>query len=67
MYTQDIAANDGATGNSPYTLTIAESDHYVFDLTTVLGANGAPMDLEATLTTKAKANTRAMFFGMKAE
>lgn len=67
VYTQDLAANNGATGNSPYTITIAESDHYVFDLTTVLGASGAPMDLEATLTTKAGASTRAMFFGMKAE
>lgn len=28
----DLASNDGATGNPPYTITVTESDHYTFNL-----------------------------------
>ncbi len=31
-YTVDIAANDGATGNAPYTLSLADSDKYTIEL-----------------------------------
>ena len=67
VYSQALAANDGASNNSPFTITVTDSDHYTFDLTSVVGAEGAPADLTATITTKDGAKPRALFFGMKAE
>ena len=66
VYSKDIAANDGATGNPSYTITVTDSDHYEFDLTTVLGSSGAPADLNATVTTSGS-NNRILLFGMQAE
>jgi hypothetical protein len=66
VYSQDVAANDGATNNSPYTLTVSDSDHYEFDLTSVVGSSGLPADLTATVTTSGE-YTRILLFGMKAE
>jgi hypothetical protein len=66
VYSQDIAANDGASNNSPFTLTVTDSDYYEFDLTSVLGSSGAPADLTATVTTSGS-NNRILLFGMKAE
>ena len=60
--TQEIAANDGATGNSPYTITVADSDKYTLDLGSALSA-----DTQVTVTTAADAKTRAIFFGVKAQ
>lgn len=31
--TQAVRANDGATGNAPYTITVTEDDYYEFDVT----------------------------------
>ncbi len=59
--TQEIAANDGASNNSPYTITVADSDKYTIDLGGELAA-----DTQVTVTTAADANTRAIFFGVKA-
>lgn len=67
VYSQALAANDGASNNPPFTITVTDSDHYTFDLTSVVGAEGAPADLTATITTKDGAKPRALFFGMKAE
>ncbi len=67
VYSQALAANDGASNTSPFTITVTDSDHYTFDLTSVVGAEGAPADLTATITTKDGAKPRALFFGMKAE
>lgn len=59
--TQDIAANAGATGNSPYTITVADTDKYEINLGGTLSA-----DTKVTVTTAADAKLRAIFFGVKA-
>lgn len=59
--TQEIAANEGASNNSPYTITVADTDKYTIDLGGALEA-----DTQVTVTTAADANTRAIFFGVKA-
>ncbi len=58
--TQEIAANDGATGNSPYTLTVADTDKYSWDIPVDL-----PTDTDITISTAEGAKTRAIFFGIK--
>ena len=57
---QDIAANDGATSNSPYTITVADSDKYTFEIPVELTA-----DTPVTISTKTGAKPRAIFFGLK--
>ncbi|MBQ1751402.1 MAG: hypothetical protein IIZ90_05215 [Bacteroidales bacterium] len=61
LFKQALAANDGATSNSPYTMTITASDHYEYSL-------DAPLTeaVTATVTTDGT-NTRVILFGMKAE
>ena len=59
--TQEIAANDGATSNSPYTITVADSDHYTITLPAALTA-------ETTVTVKTvETGFRAIIFGVVAE
>lgn len=58
--TQTIAANDGATGSSPYTLTVTSSDKYTINLGSALTA-----DTEVTVTSDAT-GLRAILFGIKA-
>ena len=57
---QDIAANDGATSNSPYTITVADTDKYTLDIPVELTA-----DTPVTISTKEGAKPRAIFFGLK--
>ena len=59
--TQSLAANTGATGNSPYTMTVSDSDHYTFSLGTALEA-----DTEVTVETTGSAY-RAIIFGIQAK
>ena len=59
--TQAVAANNGATGNSPYTMTVTESDKYTFSLGTALAA-----DTEVTVETTGSAY-RAILFGIQAK
>ena len=58
--TKEIAANDGATSNSPYTITVADSDKYTFDIPVELTA-----DTDITISTLDGAKPRAIFFGLK--
>lgn len=59
--TQEIAANDGATSNSPYTITVADTDKYTFTLASALAA-------ETVVTVKTvETGTRAILFGVKAK
>ena len=58
--TQDIAANDGATNTPPYTLTVADTDKYSWDIPVDL-----PTDTDITISTAEGAKTRAIFFGIK--
>ena len=61
--TQDIAANDGATSNSPYTATVTASDKYEITFDTALAA-----DTTVKVETCAGTNTgyRAIIFGIQA-
>ncbi|MGM9748273.1 MAG: hypothetical protein ACI3ZN_05700, partial [Candidatus Cryptobacteroides sp.] len=56
---QEIAANTGATGNSPYTISVAESDKYTLDCSALTGKS------VITVSTKEGAKTRAILFGIK--
>lgn len=59
--TLDIAANNGATGNSPYTITVADTDKYEINLGGTLSEA-----TKVTVTTKEGKKPRAIFFGVKA-
>ncbi len=59
--TVPVAANDGATGNSPFTLTVTDTDKYEVNLGSALAA-----DTDVKITTASGAKTRALFFGVKA-
>lgn len=61
LYTQELAANNGASNKEPYTLTVTDTDYYTFSLPTTLAA-----DTEVTVTTKG-ANTRVILFGINAK
>lgn len=58
--TQDLAANEGATGNTPYKLTVEDTDKYTITLPAKLEA-----DTDVTVTTTTKA--RAILFAIRAE
>ena len=59
--TQELAANDGATSNSPYTITVADTDKYTFTLASALAA-------ETVVTVKTvETGTRAILFGVQAK
>lgn len=64
IYSLDFASNDGATGNAPYTITVADSDYYEFDLASILGS-ALPVDTEVTLSTVEGA-TRVIVWGLNA-
>ena len=59
----DIADNDGATGNSPYTITVTESDKYSFNLGGALAAD-TPVKVETYEGTNT--GKRAILFGIQA-
>lgn len=58
--TQDLAANEGATGNAPYKLTVEDTDKYTITLPAKL-----EVDTDVTVTTTTKA--RAILFAIRAE
>lgn len=58
--TQDLAANEVATGNAPYKLTVEDTDKYTITLPAKLEAD---TDVIVTTTTKA----RAILFAIRAE
>jgi hypothetical protein len=57
--TQAVVANDGASGNAPYTMTVTASDCYTFSLPSALTA-------ETTVTVKTTGSYRAIMFGINA-
>lgn len=58
--TQALTANDGATGNAPYKLTVEDTDKYTITLPAKLEA-----DTDVTVTTTT--NARAILFAIRAE
>ena len=61
MATQAIAANTGATGNAPYTMTVADTDRYTVSFDAALAA-----DTDVTVETTGSAY-RAIIFGIQAQ
>ena len=59
--TQAIKANDGATGNAPYTMTVADTDRYTVSFDAALAA-----DTDVTVETTGSAY-RAIIFGIQAQ
>lgn len=58
--TQDLTANQGATGNAPYKLTVEDTDKHTITLPAKLAA-----DTDVTVTTTT--NARAILFAIRAE
>ena len=58
--TQDLTANEGATGTAPYKLTVEDTDKYTITLPAKLEA-----DTDVTVTTTT--NARAILFAIRAE
>lgn len=58
--TQELTANQGATGNAPYKLTVEDTDKYTITLPAKLAA-----DTDVTVTTTT--NARAILFAIRAE
>ena len=52
-----LTGNDGATNNAPYTITLAESDYYTFDI-----PSGAT---QMTISTTGTSNCRAIIIALK--
>lgn len=58
IYSKTLASNDGATGNNPYTMTVADTDYYEIVLDEALAA-----DTAVTLATESGA-TRVIVWGI---
>lgn len=59
--TQEVAANDGASGQSPYTITVADTDKYTVTL-------AAALEAETVVTVKTvETGFRALLFGVQAK
>ena len=59
--TQEVAANDGASGQSPYTITVADTDKYTVTL-------AAALEAETVVTVKTvETGFRAILFGVQAK
>lgn len=62
IYSQDLVSNDGATGNAPYTITVADTDYYEINIEKLLGS-ALPSDTEVALSTVEGA-TRVIIWGL---
>lgn len=58
--TQALAANEGATGNAPYKLTVEDTDKYTITLP-------AKLETETDVTVTTTTNARAILFAIRAE
>lgn len=58
--TQDLTANQGATGNAPYKLTVEDTDKYTITLP-------AKLETETDVTVTTTTNARAILFAIRAE
>ena len=62
VFTQAVSANDGATGNSPYTITVSDTDKYTLDLS----AYSALLTSDLTVTLTTQETVRVILFGLQA-
>lgn len=61
----DLAANDGATGNPPFTITVTDSDYYTFDLTDLTEASTITISTSADFDTASSSAPRAVVAGIQ--
>lgn len=61
----DLAANDGATGNPPFTITVTDSDYYTFDLTDLTEASTVTISTSADFDTASSSAPRAVIAGIQ--
>lgn len=61
----DLAANDGATGNPPFTITVTDSDYYTFDLTDLTEASTVTISTSADFDTASSSAPCAVIAGIQ--
>ena len=61
-FTFELKANDGATGNAPYTITVTDENKYTLDLGAALPAD---VDVKVETYEGANKNKRAIIFGVQ--
>lgn len=61
----DLAANDGATGSPPFTITVTDSDYYTFDLTDLTEASTVTISTSADFDTASSSAPRAVIAGIQ--
>ncbi|MDR0893510.1 MAG: DUF5689 domain-containing protein [Mediterranea sp.] len=60
-----VAANDGATNTSPYTITFADSDYYTFNLTGLTVDSTITISTDASFSAATNSNGRAIMCGFQ--
>ncbi|MGM9762999.1 MAG: BACON domain-containing protein [Candidatus Cryptobacteroides sp.] len=66
IYRQSFARNAGIANSSPYTITVADTDFYTLDVTSMNGGKALDADTEITLST-VTGKTRVVIFGVNAK
>ena len=65
--TKEIAANDGASNNSPYNITVTDTDKYEIEFPQAIGDAGSYLKFETTSDAEdGKNGKRAFLFGVQA-
>lgn len=59
-----LNANDGATGNPPYTITVTEADYYSVELTGLTESSKVVISTDATFSTASSTAARAVVAGV---
>ena len=59
-----VKANDGATGNPPYTITVTDADYYSVELTGLTADSKIMFSTDATFSTAASSAARAILAGI---
>ena len=59
-----LKANDGATGNPPYTITVTDADYYSVELTGLTESSKVVFSTDATFSTAASTASRAVVAGV---
>ena len=59
-----LKANDGATGNPPFTITVTEEDYYSVELTGLTESSKVVISTDATFSTASSTAARAVVAGV---
>ena len=63
----ELKANDGATGNSPYTISFSGTDKYTLSLTGLTENSTITIATDASMTSASNSNARAVICGINLE